>query len=50
MKRKDKRTRKSDVDKATIVEEVITIIIQLLNVTIAKNMDITQRIAMPKES
>jgi len=50
MKRKDKRTSKIDVDEATIVEDVVALIIKILNVTIAKNMNIIQRIANPKES
>jgi len=43
MRREDKQTKKIDVDKVAIVEEVI---VQILNVI--KNIDIAQRIATPR--
>jgi len=46
VKRDDKQTSKTGVDEVTMVEEVILQIVQMLNVTILENMNITQRIAM----
>jgi len=48
MKREDKRISKTGVDEAALVEEVIVQIIQMLNVTISKSMDVMQKIAMPR--
>jgi len=48
MKRGDKRTTQTRMDKTAIVEEVVVQIVQMLNVTTAKKMDTTQRIAMPR--
>jgi len=38
MKRKDKGTSKIGVEEATIMEDMIVLIIQMLNITIVKNM------------
>jgi len=48
MKREDKQTNKIGVDEDVVVEEVVVLIVQMLNVTIVKNMGITQGIAMPR--
>jgi len=40
MKREDKQTSKIGVEEDVVVEEVIVLIIQMLNDTIVKNMDI----------
>jgi len=37
MKKEDKRTSKTDMNKDAVMEEVIILIVQMLNVTIAKN-------------
>lgn len=49
MKKEDKWISKTGVDEATVVEEVVVQIVQMLNVTISENMDTTQRIAMSKK-
>ena len=36
------------VDEVVIVEETVVQIVQMLNVTIVENMDITQKTAMPR--
>jgi len=47
MKIKKKMNHQNWCDKTAVVEEVIILIIQMLNVTFVKNIDITQRIATP---
>jgi len=44
IKREDKRTNKTGMDEGTVLDEVMVLSIQILNITILENMDITQRI------
>jgi len=47
-KRGNKRTNKIGVDETTVVKELVVQIVQMLNVITVTNIDITQRIAMPR--
>ena len=48
MKREDIQAIKTGMDEAAVEEEVVVQIVQMLNVTIAANMDTTQRIDTPR--
>ena len=48
MKREDKRTSKTGMDEAAVMEEVVIQIVQMLNVTTTENMDTTQRISISR--
>lgn len=46
--KRNKGANKNVVDEIEVVEEVVAQIVQMLSVTIVKNIDTTQRIAMPR--